>query len=269
MRKYLLIVILLHQCLLAFPQLFDNTFNSNFAWNVKHINQFIDRFNNADEEFTQYNKKNNPQLVLSREVMLKSLFNLDNRNWNIAEIKTFIKEITDTSRQQYIPYYDMRWCAKVKCIVIWKSKPQNVVLTLKIVLQSDSSSKWVVSGVDAPFLKSKRLTDSLSNITYYIPQPVNHQSFLHPYSHATSFSNINLISNNKANVGDFFLLSNNSCLGEMKVFIDEIIKNRLIVKKAYAVQYYFFQIKGWIIEVSQFSRYSKNSGWLISKLTKT
>jgi hypothetical protein len=51
-------------------------------------------------------------------------------------------------------------------------------------------------------------------------------------------------------------------------FIQALEKGELEYVQVNKVTYHFLQVKGWAFTVQQFVRQDKNSGWLISKLTK-
>lgn len=269
MFKYLIISLLLFNCSISYSQTFNGTLKSDFAWHVKQIDEFIERFDNKDETLIKLYNKSNDNVELTRERLLISLFNSESKNWNIKEIKSFIKEIDDRKRPVYLKFFDENWCANLTCSVTWKGRPERVLLTLKIIKFPDESSKWVITGVNATFLRRQRLLDSSAHNTEKdIPRSKDHTTSLHPYSHATSFMNIDQVSKDKLNIENYFQAPANPFADEMLVFVNEIVKNRLIINNPVTLCYYFYQVKGWAFEVSQFDRESRNSGWLISKLIK-
>jgi len=271
MFKYYISLLLLFKCLGAFSQSVNNDYESDFAWHVKQVDEFIERFNNNDKTLIKlYNKKHNPVISLTREKLLKSLFNASDKNWDINEITNFIKDVTNKKKQVYLDFFDKGWCAKLICLVNWKGKPERVVLTLKIKKYPDGSSKWVIAAVSANFLKQQWLTDSLAGHTLAaIPAAKNHSTSLHPFSHSASFSNITQVSKDKTNIENYLETPVSNTNRELLTFANEIINNRLQIKHAESLTYEFHQVKGWTFEVSQFERQSQNSGWLISKLTRT
>lgn len=246
--------------------------DNEFAWEVKQVDEFIERFNDDDEAMIkEYNARYHAQVELNREKLLKSLFNSANKAWNISEVKAFISEVDNKEKPLHINFYDWDWCAKVNCTVIWNKKPENVMLTLRVEKQADESSKWVITGVDAKFLKPQRLKDSISRQSLRtLPQPINRTTSLHPYSHSLAFMNISQVSKDKGNIANYFYQPADKDAGkdELLTFVNEIMNNRLTIKTAQSIKYQFFQIKGWAFEVQQFNRATRNSGWLISKLTK-
>jgi hypothetical protein len=80
--------------------------------------------------------------------------------------------------------------------------------------------------------------------------------------------NIDQVSKDKLNIENYFARPANSDNDELLVFVNEIVNSRLIINRALSLNYEFYQVKGWTFEVHQYERQSRNSGWLISKLTR-
>ena len=270
MLKYFISLLLLFKCVSAFSQGISNEYESDFAWHIKQVDEFIERFNNNDKTLVKlYSKKHNPPIVLTRGKLLKSLFNASGKNWNVSDIVSFINEVNSKKKPTYIDFFDKGWCAKLNCTVDWKGKPEHALLTLKIKKFPDESSKWMITGVNAKFLKQQRLTDSLANHTLRImPAAKNHTTSLHPFSHATSFINITQVSKDRINIENYFEIPSVPESDELLTFVNEIVNNRLLIKGTVSLSYEFYQVKGWTFEVRQYERQSQNSGWLISKLTR-
>jgi hypothetical protein len=245
----------------SFAQNYEKEFETIFAWEVKQIDEFIERFNNKDKTLIRNyaQKTNNPAKDFSRERMLKSLFDAQKKTWNFDDINAFIKDARDENVR--LSFYDQNWYAKVNCSVNWNGSPQKASLILKLVVMPDSASKWVISGVTAPFLKST----TLRNLS--IPEPRDKQSSLNPVSHATDFMNIGRVTENIVNIQNYFSpfeLQNE----ETKIFMQECIAKRLVINGVSNISYHFLQVNNWIFELNQFNRQTNNSGWLISKLVR-
>lgn len=270
MFKYFTILLLLLFGKITYAQNLPNEYQNEFVWQVKQIDEFIERFNNDDDAFIKEHAKDKFLSVeLNREMLIKSLLNIAGKNWNINEIKTFIKQVNDSQNPVRLNFYDPGWCAKVNCIVIWNKKAENVTLTLKVEKYANESSKWVITGVEAGFLKGQHQKDSVENCALTdLPAPVNSTTSLNPFSHATSFMNIKHVSQDKLNIANYFLKPTSPDTDELLTFVSEILHNRLEIKNAVSIKYFFYQVQGWLFEVQQYNRPGKNSGWLISKLTK-
>ena len=64
--------------------------NRNFAFKVKQIDEFIDRFNNADfTPIKHYLKEEFPTERLDRQTLIISLFNQSDTTWREPKVRQF------------------------------------------------------------------------------------------------------------------------------------------------------------------------------------
>lgn len=264
MNKFLLFFLLILGPVSTTAQSYNKEFETVFLWEVKQIDEFIERFNNSDKTLIkEYYKKNDSAIILTREELIKSLFNAEDKTWNFNEITNFINQVADKQNPEYLNFFGNNWYATVKCAVRYKGMPKNVTLVLKVQNQLNGSSKWIIIGADANFLRLPEIKQHLLKI----PNPRDSTISLNPVSNATEFLNIDQVSRDKANIKNYFLQSNNY-KDDLPLVENEILNSHLIIDKSIAVIYYFTQIPGWEIEIKQYNRPTKNSGWLISKLKK-
>jgi hypothetical protein len=270
MFKYFTLLLLIFKCSLLFSQINTDEKEITFACRVKQIEEFIERFNDDDETLIkQYNIQHKLWPDLTREMLLKSLFDAGDKHWDINKVNSFIAEVNDENKPIYIDFFDNDWSAKLECLVIWKKKPERVVLTMKIQKFADGASKWVIGDVDAPFLKGQKAVDSATNCPLIdIPPARNSTTSLHPASHGVGFMNIDQVSEDKLNIENYFVTPSGPRYDDLLVFANEILRGRLSIRSVTSLKYCFFQVKGWQFEVSEFNRLSRNSGWLISKLIR-
>jgi hypothetical protein len=269
MLKNILIFLVLFIPKFLFAQSYEKEYVTQFAWEVKQIDEFIERFDDNDSTLIkQYNKKHNPATPLTREKLIKSLFNADRADWNFTDITAFIKQVDNKEKPIYLDFYNDSWLANVNCAVTWNGKPENILLKLKIQKLPNGSYKWVIADVEAKFLNQKSTGTTTSKITQpVLPKPTDSKISLNPMSHTTDFLNIDIVSNNSKNLGNY-LAASNQYSDEFCLFINECLNNHLKILRANSVTYSCLQIKGWDIEIQQYNRQTKNSGWLISKLIK-
>jgi len=235
----------------AFSQLFQDEVTANFAYQVKQIDEFIERFNNKENTLIkQYVKKLDTTARFRREHLIKSLFNASDTGWKISEIRQFIQQVSDTSRPVYLNFFDNDWYAEVNCAATYKGKPSKITLILKIQREKDGMSKWVAVSAIADFLRLPVRRDSTTG--------------LNPLSHATDFMNIDLMATDKKNIRNY--LPNEYREDVLSVFLYESQNNQLIIKQVNKITYHFMQVDGWIFTVNRFSRQTRNSGWLVSRL---
>lgn len=193
------------------------------------------------------------------------MFNRGKRDWNINELKSFIKLVDNKASPKYLDFFNDKWFAHVLCSVTYKGKPETATLTLKLEKSPNDTYKWVVCDTDAPFLKQ---VVALNKLPFRMPAAMDSLKSLNPMSHATDFMGIDQISDDRVNIADYFQ-DPEKCSAETKQFVVECLNTHLKIVRANSIVYNFMQIDGWDIEIQQFSRDDENSGWLISNLTKT
>jgi len=156
MLKYLFAFLLVLGVSPLFAQGFETEFETQFLWEVKQINEFIERFNDSDSTLLkQYLKKQEPSNIPTRERLIIGLFNAQGKDWNLTEVKSFIAYAVDKKNPRYLDFHGDKWYAKVNCSVQWKGNPENVLLTLQLQrVQNAPGYKWVVTNATAPFFKN-------------------------------------------------------------------------------------------------------------------
>ena len=249
-------------------QSYEQEFEVFFAWEVKQVDEFIERFNDDDASFIRkYVQKMSPEVLLTRERLLKSLFNAKGTNWNYQEINAFLKEVMSETSPQYLSFHGDNWFAKVRCHVTYRGHPYQVNVKLKVNSAEDGSTKWVISDVEFPANSRKNGEPKPEVLAVACPHPADSTVSLNPISHAIDFMNIDLATREPENISNFVVDSSGRS-SNLNVFIDACLKDQFKINKATAITYYFQQIPGWLIEVRHYNRPSLNSGWLISKLVK-
>jgi hypothetical protein len=267
MFKYVLIVLLSFLCLGAFAQDFENEYQGEFLWHVKQINEFVERFNNNDTTLLKQYYQKNEVTKLTRERLIKSLFNAEQKDWKLDEIRSFIKYVDNKANPKFLSLYAGKWYAHINCAVTWKGKPETAALTLRLEKLANNGYKWVITDVKAKFLIATVQTDP-ALMAFVMPVAVDSTTSLNPMSHGTDFMNIDRVTSDKKNIANYFD-ADNSLSPITHYFIQECFSNRLKVKQANDISYSFMQIDGWAFDIQQYNRQTRNSGWLICKLTKT
>jgi len=85
MKKTALTILFSIICYIGIAQTYEKEFSSLFTYQVKQVDEFIDRFNGTDSTFIHYYETHNPGKTLSREQLIKGLFNSENKNWNLTK----------------------------------------------------------------------------------------------------------------------------------------------------------------------------------------
>lgn len=262
--KVLLIFLLITWSFSATAQSYAKEDDIIFLWQVKQINEFMERFNKDEKtELIQYYKKQSPPVTFARERLIKSLFNSEDKNWNYNDITNFIEQADDTIRPQCLDFLGNKWNAIVKCRVAYKGKPETIIFTLQVQKLPAGASKWLITGADAGFLKHSDASQDIIKI----PEPRDPTVALSPSSNGTDFLDIDKVSSDKVNIRNFFLQAD-IYKDDVPLVESEILKGHLIIKHAISIIYDIKQIPGWDMRIEQYNRHSMNSGWLISKLTR-
>ena len=250
MRKCVVMIILL--CSIAQAQNSWTWDDQVFALNVSQIDEFIKRFNGESEIVQQKRKRNSFVKPPTRKDLILSLFD---RSVAIdtQELRSFVASINEPKEQKYISFYDDNWYAKLDCKILYLGKPETVTLTLKVESDENFSSKWVIRGIDAEFLRLNISEDE--------------SLFLHPASEGTNFINIReLFSADKRKVKGF--LYQNFHEGKIALFLNELIEGNIEYEYIEQITYHFLQVDNWAFMVHSVSRPEPNSGWLISDIVK-
>ena len=236
----------------------------HFIYEVKQVDEFIDRFNNDSTQLQEFMQRVNAP-KLSRESMIKTLFNYSRQGgWNSSDIVAFIKQVDNKQAPILLNFLDDKWFANVTCSVLWEGKPKFINLKLKVQKDGNSSLKWVIYDIDADFLNGG--TAKIPQPT--IPTPVSPDSYLNPISHNLNFFSIDMVTSDTKNIANY-LASTVYYSNNLIIFINECLTHKVKIQSVRKVTFDFQQIKGWEFEVEQFIRANdKNSGWLINRLTR-
>lgn len=250
MRKCFLLIILF--CSIAQAQNSWTWDDQVFALNVSQIDEFIKRFNGESEIITQKKPKNSFVKSLTRKDLILSLFD---RSVSIdtQQVRFFVTQVDQPKEKKFISFYDDNWYAKLECKIRYLGKPEKVTLTLKVESDENFSSKWVIRGIDAEFLRLNISEDE--------------SLFLHPASEGTNFINIReLFSADKRKVKGF--LYQNFHEGKIALFLNELIEGNIEYEYIEKITYHFLQVDNWAFMVHSVARPEPNSGWLISDIIK-
>lgn len=224
--------------------------NEQFAFQVKQIDEFIDRFNNADHTLIKRYLDENYGLEVTRKNLVLSLFDFSEVNDDgKQQILLFIDDIVNSKKPPYLSFYDQDWYAKAHCLAEYEGKAISfdIVLNTKVNPEKETVN-WVIK--------------SLNISAIDLHEDFEFNSLLPPSGHGTNFLELRRMfadpneyydhSQPRENpMNQLLLMANN---GGFKF---KGVKN---------VSYHFLQLNHWIVKVEEFNRNENNSGWLISKL---
>ncbi|MEJ7740092.1 MAG: hypothetical protein WKF97_21950 [Chitinophagaceae bacterium] len=232
-----------------------------FAFEVKHIDEFFERFNDEPDAFINaYVKDNYPGITVDRGSLISNLFNKQNKNWNENEVADFYNQVTDSVNPVFLDFISEHWYAEALCKFEYNGKMIDVVILLKIQHDADGGSKWTIAGAYSRFITPVKYPIAFQHEYRGI-------KFLNPMSHATNFLSLSSALRDKPNIRDY-LDTNFIHYPASRAFLRAVLNNQLKYRFVKNVVYHFLQVDGWIFTISRFSRPSVNSGWLISNLKK-
>lgn len=253
--KFVWIIIFLLKFTEVASQNADSLLNEQLHFQVKQLDEFIQRFNYKIDVYGREIKENHP---ISRPQYLLSLFDIYylekiNKEGS-GDVKLFINQLTDSSKPLFLKFANENLFALAQCKVNYKGKERQMQLLLKVELAANGAAKWVIYDVKADFLL---LPPRTNNTSIYIA----------PNSHETYFMGMRQrLQTNKDQVTDF--AHKNFQSDALSIFLFEVANQNLKINTTDTITYHFLQLDGWAFTVDFFNRAEKNSGWLISKLTK-
>lgn len=230
----------------------------NFAFSVKAIDEFIERFNGDSTLLADYGRQKKTIYKLDRVSLLKGLFDASAQpQWDLDDVKQFINQVNNSEKPVYLDFLQEGWFAEADCRMSYKGKTKLATLLLQVEVEADSSCKWVIAGVKAPYLPTSA-ADSFQILHREKPS-------LNPVSHATDFMGLHKALNDRKNVRNYFSLTPDD--RSMRAFIRALESGDQTYEQVNSVVYHFLQVEGWAFKVQQFNRRTKNAGWLISHLS--
>ncbi|UZR95150.1 hypothetical protein [Chondrinema litorale] len=250
MKLYLFLISLLTAIQVSAQSI--NFSNENFAFEVKQIDEFIERFNNSEKTLiNQYLKENYSAEDISRSDLIKSLFNQSDKSWKLNEVTEFIKQVNN--KPYMLHFDDEDWYAKLNCTVIYQGDEIPMTMIMNIEKNPRSNAvKWVITSVDADFLS--------------LPESLDKSKSINPASHGTNFVSLDRALDDTSNMKNY--VSRDFVPDQLTLFMSLLSCKNISIKQVDKIEYHFLQIDGWTFTVKNFERNEKNSGWLVSSLTK-
>ena len=243
----------------------DNRQEEQFMYEVKIIDEFIERFNDDKSSFLrQEYEKQGKSYNISRTQLLVTLFNLSNQKLISADTsaKEFVHFVTNPLHPRFLSFTDSDWYAKTNCYFTYNQKTVQIPIIFHIKTLSNHGSKWMICGIG----DSKVLDETVLKPVFYNTKYETNSLYLPTSSHATNFVELNHVFSGDMNPIYYFDPAvMNSPKG--KKLIQLILENKLKYKYTKDIKFEFYQVDNWIFSVDQFSR-ATNSGWLINHLEK-
>lgn len=252
--KYIILLVLLFKISNAFPQTEGNALlKEQLYYQVKQLDEFINRFN---YKIDVYGKPIQEGHRFTRAEYIFSIFDsnylkqLDSKSIN--NIKEFVRYVTENQSPTFLKL-DENLYALAQCQVNYKGKNLPATILLKIELAPNGAAKWVLADAKADFLQ---LPPRKNISSIYIP----------PNSHETNFISMRKELEKNQQVLDYATKAFEPDI--LSIFLFEIYNKNLKINVIDKITYHFFQIEGYVFSVDFFNRPEKNSGWLVSNLSK-
>lgn len=234
-----------------------------FVYEVKVLDEFIERFNDSRESYLrQVYKSKKQSFNMSRRQLIQSLFNNPGVWIAKPEVKGFIAQVTDTASPQFLDATDSNWYAQASCMFINRGKPTIVPLVLQLVMAPDSSATWMITGVgDVPLFENREAVDT-SKLS---SEPVSNAKYIPPTGHSTNFLSLHKVFTREMNPANYFVedvLRTDRCT----TFVNLVKTGKLRFDYTKSIKFHFFQVPNYVFTVERFERDGTNSGWLINSL---
>ena len=134
----------------------DGAKDKHFIYEVKEIDEFFERFNDAPNSFLRgVYKARHIKFNIDRQRLIRSLFNDENRSLDSVMINQFISEVTKKKKPIYLDFYGGNWYAELTCKFRYNSSSIVIPVIMKIEMTQNKGSKWMIVAVGASTLKSK------------------------------------------------------------------------------------------------------------------
>lgn len=230
------------------------TSDQNFAFKVKQIDEFMERFNSVESaQIRQYMREHHSMDSISRAALVLSLFNQEDTTWNERDIRSFVADILRSSSPVTIDFYDKGWYVELNCTGQYKGRSEEFTLVLSLeVMRRNRGAKWVIESVSADFLGLGRSQDQ--------------RRALNPASYGNDFIDLSEALQDTTNIRNYLNLRRQH--SQLLLFLNELHEKNLHFNQINQITYHFLQVDDWIFKVRDFNRDTPNSGWLISELIR-
>lgn len=231
-----------------------------FKFRVKQLTEFVDLFNNK-VDFASRGISPEESQSLTRMSVMASLFDasdprLDRDSESYDPVyaqmaKDFIIEVSNDD------IYLTKSSEEIYAVANSSGTYKNKAVKFNIILQQElvgkDMLKWSISNVEAGFI------DFLLQDSVYL-------RFLPPSSDELDFKELIRALNDHDYLDQY--ATKDFSYNALSVFFYLLKTGDVKMESILEVKYNLYEIPGWKIELSDFNRNSKNSGWLISDLKR-
>jgi len=228
--------------------------------NVKDFDSFLRRFNFREDPMGEpikdtayaYVKVAGTDKRINRRMVLPFLFNQELLLSKQQLCQQFMDQVLKEKRT--LSFFDTDWYVTQQSTVSHKGAEQKVLFSLQIETYGELGSKFVICGLDAPFLLPS--------------SPYNKDRLLHPASNETSFITLNAALEDGPHFRQY--LPRTYEADALTALYMEVLNGNHIkyLHGNDEPQYHLLQIEGWALIVKHFIRSEGPAGWLIADLMR-
>ena len=159
----------------------DGAEDKHFIYEVKQIDEFFERFNDAPNSFLRgVYRAHHIKFNIDRQRLIRSLFNDENKSLDSIMISQFVSDVTRKKKPVYLNFYGGNWYAELRCKFRYNASTIVIPLIMKIETMQNKGSKWMIVAVGSSSLKSKTV---ITEVT----QSRNKTRIISPTSQGTNF----------------------------------------------------------------------------------
>lgn len=234
------------------------------VWQIKHISQFIERFDYQKlpdgSVFTDSTRQLYP-----REHYVRGLFNQDDVRLTKGKINKYSVLVDDFLEQvcqedSVLIGQQPILSAIAPCLVQVLDKTDTLFFSLKKYYRKDSASYWQVESVKLPSM--------LQKVKVVVSKDTIKRHYLEPNAHEVAFLPLlrSMVDNNS-----ILRIAPDSLHSQTALqILETVLKEKKIIITVMLAPSIFIDIEnGWVIQLNDFIRETENSGWLISNLKKS
>jgi hypothetical protein len=239
----------------------DRAGDKHFIYEVKEIDEFFERFNDAPNSFLRgVYKARHIKFNIDRPRLIRSLFNDENTSLDSAVINQFIAEVTKKKKPVYLDFYGGNWYAELSCKFRYNGSSIIIPVIMKIEMSQNRGSKWMIVAVGPSALKSKIDVTEMAQVqtkTNIIP----------PTSHGTNFVSLKRAFEDREHLSGYFETYYYKRSHMLELY-NAVLNREIEFLNVSKIKYHFLLSDKWIFTVEDFTRESLNSGWLINHMQR-
>jgi ATP adenylyltransferase/5',5'''-P-1,P-4-tetraphosphate phosphorylase II len=233
------------------------------VWQIKHVSQFIERFDYQklpdESAFTDSTRQLYP-----REQYVRGLFNQEDARLTKGKINKYtvlVDEFLEQVCQKDSLHIGQQpvFSALAPCLVQMLDKTDTLFFSLKKYYRPDSASYWQVEGVKLPSMLQKvKIVASKDTIIRHYLEPNAHEVAFLPLLRSMVDDNsiLRLVPDSLRSQKELQILE--TVIKEKKIVITVMLPPTIFLETP----------QGWEIQLNDFIRETDNSGWLITNLRK-